>query len=185
MFKITHFYENILKDMDDFKTYFNPLVALGRIAFSFLFISIICLIIYFMVSGYKTVEIKEWFALLFGVIFFGAIFFMFFQALITTTKNYIIQDDTIKEFNALTFKTKIIDKIDVKGFSTSIVPYRIWNFQQIIIYLKDGSKIDIMQFAYFNFKYIKPTLIGKSYNYLGHEPYIWKWPNTRVYAFDS
>ncbi|MDP2174721.1 MAG: hypothetical protein Q8K70_02295 [Bacteroidota bacterium] len=110
---------------------------------------------------------------------------MFFKAFITTTKNYLITDQTIEEFNVLTLKTKTIYKDDIKGFSTSKVPYRIWDFKQIIIYLKDGTKIDIMQFAYFNFKKIKPTLVNKKYNYFGHEPYIWKWFNSRVYRYDD
>ena len=85
----------------------------------------------------------------------------------------------------MTLKTKTIYKDNIKGFSTSKVPYRIWNFKQIIIYLKDGTKINIMQFAYFNFNKIELTLVEKKYNYLGHEKYIWKWVNRRVYKYDA
>jgi hypothetical protein len=171
--------------MDDLKTYLNPVVPLGRLAFSIFFCGLTGIIIYFAVSDFKTSELTKGFTTGIGATIFGAFSLMFFKSFITETKNYLIQDNTIGEFNALTFKTKIINKFDVKGFSTSTVPYRIGNFQQVTIYLKDGSKIEIMQFAYFNFKHIKPTLIGKNYNYLGHEHYIWKWPNSRVYAFDK
>lgn len=141
--------------------------------------------IYLAVSEFKANKPRQWFTIIIGTTFFGAIFLMFFKAFITTTKNYLIQDNCIEEFNVLTLRTNRIKKHDIKGFSSSTVPYRIWNFHQIIIYLNDGSKINIMQFAYFNFKDIKPTLVGKNYNYLGHEPYIWKWPDSRVYAFDD
>ena len=42
-----------------------------------------------------------------------------------------------------------------------------------------------MQFAYFNFKKIKQTLVDKKYNYFGYEPYIWKWVDSRVYKYDN
>ena len=171
--------------MNDFKTYFNPLVPIGRLAFSIFFAGLTCFIIYLLFRDFKTNGLKKYFTILLGATIFGVIFQQFFKGFITTTKNYLITDQTIKEFNILTFKTKTIDKNDIKGFSTSVVPYRIWNFKQVIIYLKDGTKIDIMQFAYFNFKKIKPTLVDKKYNYLGHETYIWKWVNSRVYKYDD
>ena len=171
--------------MNDFKTYFNPLVPVGRLAVSIFFSGLTCLIIYFLFRDLKTYGLKQNLTMLVGLTIFGAIFQMYFKAFITTTKNYLITDETIEEFNFLTFKTKTIYKEDIKGFSTSIVPYRIWNFKQVIIYLKNGRKIDIMQFAYFNFKKIKPTLIDKQYNYLGDEKYIWKWVNSRVYKYDN
>lgn len=171
--------------MNDFKTYFNPLVAIGRLAFSLFFGGLTCFTIYLLFLDFKTNRLNQYLTILLGATIFGAIFQMFLKAFITTTKNYLITDQTIEEFNLLTLKTKTIYKDDIKGFSTSSVPHRIWNFKQIIIYLKDGSKIDIMQFAYFNFKKIKPTLVDKNYNYLGHETYIWKWVNSRVYKYDD
>lgn len=171
--------------MNYMKTYFNPVIALGRLAFSLFFFGVTCLVIYYAITHFETNGIKQLFTLLIGAALFAAMFHMFFKAFIATTKNYLIQDNSIAEFDVLTFGTKTINKGDIKGFSTSTVPYRIWNFQQIIIYLKDGTKIDIMQFAYFNFKDIKPTLLDKNYKYFGHEPYIWKWPNSRVYTFED
>jgi hypothetical protein len=171
--------------MTDFKTYFNPLIAVGRLVFSMFFGGMTCFIIYHIFRKFKTTELIQYGGIMLVVVLFGALFQMFFVAFIKTTKNYLIKDNCIEEFNLLTLKTKAIHKEDIKGFSTSIVPYRIWDFKQIIIYLKDGTKIDIMQFAYFNFKNIKPDLIDKNYNYLGDEPYIWKWVNSRVYKYDD
>jgi len=171
--------------MNEFKTYFNPLVPIGRLAFSIFFGGLTCFIIYLLFRDFKTNGIKEYLYMLLGATVFGAIFQMFFKAFITRTKNYLITNQTIEEFNILTLKTKTIHKDDIKGFSTSKIPYRIWDFKQVIFYLKDGTKIDIMQFAYFNFRKIKPTLIDKKYNYLGDEPYIWKWFNSRVYRYDN
>ncbi len=170
--------------MDDLKTYFNPLVPIGRLAFSIFFGGLTCYIIYLFFRDFKTNGFKEYFFIILGATVFAVVFQMFYKALITTTKNYIITDQTIKEFNLLTQKTKTIYKDDIKGFSTSTVPYRIWNIKLVIIYLKDGTKIDIMQFAYFNFKKIKPALVDKKYKCLGHEPYIWKWVNSRIYKYD-
>ena len=171
--------------MNGFKTYFNPLVAVGRLVFSIFFCGLTCFIVYLLFRDFKTNGLMQFLTILFGATIFGIIFQVFFKAFITTTKNYLINERTIEEFNVLTFKTKIIDKEEIKGFSTSKVPYRIWDFNEIIIYLKDGTKIEIMQFAYFNFKKIKQTLVDKKYNYLGHESYIWKWVNSRVYQFDE
>jgi len=171
--------------MNDFKTYFNPFVAIGRLAFSIFFCGLTCLLIYLMFRDFKINGLKQYLTILLGVTIFGTVFQIFFKAFITTTKNYLITDKTIEEFNLLTFSRKTIYKDDIKGFSTSKVPYRIWNFKQIIIYLKDGTKISLMQFAYFNFKKIKPILVDKKYNYLGHEPYIWKWFDSRVYRYDD
>ena len=171
--------------MDDLKTYFNPLVPVGRLAFSIFFGGLTCFVIYLLFRDFKTNGYKEYFYIILGGTVFAVVFHQFFTDFVTKTKNYIITNQTIEEFNFLTLKTKTIYKDDIKGFSTSIVPYRIWDFKQIIIYLKDGSKIDIMKFAYFNFKKIKPTLVDKQYNYLGHEPYIWKWVNSRVYKYDD
>jgi hypothetical protein len=109
---------------------------------------------------------------------------MVLKSFLSTTKNYLIKNNSIEEFNYLILSTRIINKSDVKGFSTSIVPYRINNFNQIIIYLADGSKISIMQFSYFNFKKIEPALKENGYKYFGYEPYKWKWFDNRVYGYD-
>jgi hypothetical protein len=171
--------------MTDFKTYYNPLIGIGRLAFSFFFGGLTCFVIYLFIHDFNINSNKQHFLFILGALIFGAIFQMFFKEFISTTKNYKIGVSSIEEFNFLTLSTKTIYENEIKGFSSSIIPYRIWDFKQIIIYLKDGSKINLMQFAYFNFKEIKPCLLEKKYNYLGHEPYIWKWINSRVYRFDD
>ena len=171
--------------MDNLKTYFNPFVLVGRLAFSLFFGGLTCFIIYLFFRDFKVNGFKENFFIILGAALFTVVFQMFFKTFVTTTKNYLITNQAIEEFNLLTLKTKTIFKNDIKGFSTSTVRYRIWNFEQIIIYLKDGTKINIMQFAYFNFKKIKQTLVDKKYNYFGYEPYIWKWVDSRVYKYDN
>lgn len=171
--------------MEDLKTYFNPFVPIGRFAFSIFFGFLTCFIIYLFFRDFETNGFKEYCFIILGATTHALLFRMFFKAFITTTKNYLITEQTVEEFNILTQKTKTIYKADIKGFSTSTVPYRIWNFKQVIIYVNDGTRIDIMQFAYFNFNKIKQTLVDKKYTYLGHEPYIWKWVNSRVYKYDD
>lgn len=171
--------------MDEFKTYFNPFALIGRLVFSLFSGGLTCFLFYLLIREFSTNGPKEYFYIILMITLFGAFFQMFFTEFITKTKNYIITDQTIQEFNLLTFRSRTIPKSDIKGFSTSIIPYRIWDFKQVIIYLTDGTKIDLMQFTYFNFKKIKPTLLDKKYNYLGQEPYIWKWFNSRVYKYDN
>ena len=171
--------------MENFKTYFNPIIPIGRLIFALFFLSLFIMMFYALFRDFQTSGFKEYLMIFLGIVFFGAVAEMFITPFLTATKNYAIDDRVIKEFNFLTFEAKVIPKEMVKGFSTSKIQYRIWNFKQIIIYLKDGSKIDLMQFAYFNFKEIKPLLIEKGYPYLGHEPYVWKWPNSRRYQYDS
>ena len=172
--------------MNDFRMSFNPLIPLGRFLGSLFFVAMIFINNYLFFRDFKANDIKELLPIILMTIFMGLAFQMVFRPLITSTKNYIIRDNAIEEYNFLTFSTRTIDKNEIKGFSTSIIPYNnIPNFKQIIIYLKDGSKIDLMQYAYFNFKKIKPALIDKKYIYLGHEPYVWKWVNSRVYKYDK
>ena len=171
--------------MKDFKIYFNPSVAIVQLAFSIFCGVMTCVIIFLLYRDFNTNGPKEYLAILFAAAFFGAFFYKFFKTFVTTTKNYLITDSFIQEFNLLTLKTKTIEKQDIKGFSTSVIPYRIGNFKQIIIYLKDGSKIEMMQFAHTKYKKIKPALDSKKYFYLGHEAYNFKWINSRVYKYDN
>ena len=170
--------------MNDFKTFFNPLVPIGRVVFTIAFIGLLSVLIYFLYVDFETNGLKEYVRVGFGLLLFLTVFYMFFVEFINKTKNYLITDNYIEEFNLLTRRKKIINKDDIKGFSTSKVPYRMHDFKQIIVYLNDGTKIDMMQFAYFNFKKIQPVLIEKGYKYLGHESYRWKWINSRVYLYD-
>ena len=84
----------------------------------------------------------------------------------------------------LKLKTERIEKGNIKGFSDSEIEYRIGTFKQLIIYHADNRKFEIMQFEQFNFKQIKPTMIDFGYSYLGHEPYTWKFIDSRVYYFE-
>ncbi len=163
--------------MKDFKTRFNPLIPLGRLGvFSFYM---------YLFRTLTRNESDKYLIIILGLSLFGIIYFTLIKPFVKTTKNYLIKDNSIEEFNLLTSKTKSIDKNEIKGFSTSIFPYRIWEFKEIIIYLKDGAKINIMQFAYFNFKNIETTLIDKKYNYLGQEPYEWNLFKGRIYKYDD
>lgn len=171
--------------MNDFKTFFNPLVPIGRVFFAISFIGLLGMMIYFLYVDFETNGLEKYVGFLIGLPLFLAVSYLFFGEFINKTKNYLITDNYIVAFNLLTRRKKVINKDDIMGFSTSKVPYRMYDFKQIIVYLKDGTKIDIMQFAYFNFKKIQPVLIEKGYPYLGHEKYRWKWINSRIYLYDK
>ena len=48
-----------------------------------------------------------------------------------------------------------------------------------------GEKIELPQFLFFNFKNLAPSLQENGITFLGEEPYIWKWVDSRVYKFDK
>lgn len=171
--------------MNEFKTKLNPFIPIGRLAISIVVFGLICFLINRVLFENKTHEVEKYIGFLLLALFFLLLIQIYLKEFITKTKSYIITGQLIKEYNFLTKKTKIIKKEDIKGFSRSKIPYQIWNFKQIIIYLKDGSKIDLMQFAYFNFEQIEPFLIENKYRFFGYEPYNWKWFNSRVYTFDE
>jgi len=123
--------------------------------------------------------------LLFISMLFSLISFLFIRRLIYETKTYLIENDFIEVLNYLTTKREIINKSCVKGFSTTIVPYRIARFKQISIYLINGDKLTLMQFSYFNFSKIKNVLIENNYKYFGQEDFKTNWTDNQVYKFDK
>ena len=168
-----------------FKTRFNPIIPFVRILFLSILILAFILIFDELYFSKKNHSLEDHFKIVFGVLFFGVIVWMFGKQLIRTTKTYTFANDYIKEFNFLTFSSRTIPKDHIKGFSTSIIPYRIMNFKQVIIYLKDGTKIDLMQFNFFNFRSIQHALNELNYAFLGSETYKWKWFDDRYYRFDD
>ena len=110
---------------------------------------------------------------------------IFARQLLRTTKTYLFTNNGIQEYNYLTFSSRYIQRNDIKGFSSSSIPYKLTPFKQVIIYLNDGTKLDLMQFNFFNFKRIKQALIDLQYTYLGYESYKWKWFDDRYYRFDE
>lgn len=126
--------------------------------------------------------------LVFGIIagVFLAFYFPYHLAklLLTQRKNIVFQSGQLILKDAVSFTEILIDKSNLKGFSTSICQTNVWGFKTIIFYFVNGGKMEFPQFLYWNFKDIKPALEDNKISYLGHEPYRWKWFDTRHYFFD-
>jgi hypothetical protein len=85
----------------------------------------------------------------------------------------------------LRFKRQVLQRADIKGFSLSEYPLRGLSVKSILLYLSNGEKIELPQFLFFNFKQLAPALEQSGVKFLGQEPYIWKWIDSRRYKFDE
>lgn len=152
----------------EFKPRFNFLIPIFRLIFCLFYSGLTVVFAYFLVlSCVEKRDPKE-----IGIILFGLIMFYSYSHIITKsfflkTKKIAITNDFLKETNYLRNTIRVIPKDDIIGFSTSVVPYKIGRFSQIIVYLKNNEKIELMQFCYFNFKELEPVLLNCGYKYLG------------------
>ena len=168
-----------------FRTTFNPLVPLSRFSMMTLFWGIPLVFFYKIITDSDLRKPEFLTVMLLICLLFIVVGYLFAKPLWSETKNYRITDNSIEVYNFLTFNKMLIKKENIKGFSTSALQYKIGRAKQIIIYLEDGSKWELMKFSYFNFSKINKVLIEKQYRYLGHEFYQWKWPNSRIYKYDK
>jgi hypothetical protein len=170
--------------MKEFKTNLNPLIPLIRFIGVLIFGLILIKIFYAFFRNLTENSSREYLILFVGIPLIGYLFYVFLRGFLRSTKSYFLDNFSLRVFNLLTFRTEKISKENIKGFSTSEIPYRISTFKQIIIYLIDGRKLELTQFEYFNFKKIESALLYNDYNFLGHELYVWKFLDSRVYHFD-
>ncbi len=159
---------NLIK-MNYFKARLNPFTALLRIFYLIFVAGIITLITSLYINDFSKAHITEHILVAPVILVLLLLLLKRVQRFISTTKEYIIGDDNIKVINFIK-SSETIGKDAIKGFSTTVVKYRLWDFDEIIIYLKDGKKISLMQYAYFNFKEIKQELENRKYYYMGEEP---------------
>jgi hypothetical protein len=96
-----------------------------------------------------------------------------------------IEPDSLIITDHLLFKRRVLRGNDIKGFSLSEYPLRGMKVKSILLYLSNGEKIELPQFLFFNFKNLAPSLQENGITFLGEEPYIWKWVDSRVYKFDK
>lgn len=96
-----------------------------------------------------------------------------------------IEPDSLIITDHLLFKRRVLRGDDIKGFSLSEYPLRGMKVKSILLYLSTGEKIEFPQFMFFNFKSLAPSLQESGITFLGEEPYIWKWVDSRVYKYDQ
>ncbi|RQO66449.1 hypothetical protein DBR43_30035 [Pedobacter sp. KBW06] len=132
----------------------------------------------FMISGFienigfEELKHKEVYLFAVGILAIGFSWVGLTVSFLKKTRNYTITDTFIKKYNFLNFSNTYYYKNDVKGFSTCKIRTRHLHYEMLTIYLCDDTKIDLEQFAYFNFSRIQFELYEKGYDYLGEEDYV-------------
>jgi len=96
-----------------------------------------------------------------------------------------IEEGRIIVTDLFTFRKRVFQAADIKGFSLSEYPLRGLKVKSILLYLDNGQKIEFPQFLFFNFKRLTQALQENGFKFLGEEPYVWKWVDSRYYKFDG
>ncbi len=181
----THALAVIFSDtMDTFRVKFNPIIPLVRFIWTVAAGALLTRIFYVCFTKLGTDTTRAFWVFIIGVPIVGTLFYIPLKGLFKNSKIYWVTNSHLIVTDILKLKTERIEKENIKGFSDSRIEYRIGTFKQLIIYLVDNRKFEIMQFEQFNFKQIKPTMIDFGYRYFGPEPYTWKWFDSRVYYFE-
>lgn len=173
--------------MTYFKTKFNYIIFGLRLIFFLFFVVLFFVLLYKVIpklSSDTTIDFKIVIGLFAALFLFTFLPYRFGKLLIRERNDIILSDNCLVLKDSVTGKEKLYDIGVIKGFSTTIYKTRIWDFKEIIFYFNNGDKLHFPQFLYWNFKDIKPSLIDNGIKYLGHEPYRWKWFDTRHYLFD-
>ena len=173
--------------MRDFKTKYNYLVFGLRLLF-FLF-SIALFLGFIFYAAPKVIQREDFGIKLFiGLLaaLFLAIFLPYrFGKLLLTQRNILaFEDGCLIVTDAILKKQYVVSNYEIKGFSLSKYPTKIWDFDEVVIYLNNGNKMELPQFLYWNFKDIKPAFDDNDVMFLGHEPFRWKFLDSRHYQFD-
>ncbi|NTS44019.1 hypothetical protein HRG84_24280 [Flavisolibacter sp. BT320] len=174
--------------MTDFKTKFNYIVFGLRLLFFIFFVGLFFVFVFKAAPAFyndNAFGVKLVAGLLAGFFLTTFLPYRFGKILLKERNDIIIQDGKLTLEDAITRKQRHIDKNQLLGFSTTVYETKAWNFKSMIFYFTDGDKIEFPQFLYWNFKDIKQMLIDNDIKYFGHEPYRWKWFDTRHYYFDK
>ena len=173
--------------MDNFKTNYNYIVFGLRVLFLIIFIGLFFIFIFKAIPHFladNTFSFNLVLGLIAGLFLTLFLPYRFIKILLTERNNIIIRNHQLFLIDSITSEERFVNKSDIKGFSTSVYQTNAWDFKTIIFYFSDGKKIEFPQFLYWNFKEIEQQLIDNRILYLGHEPYRWKWFDTRHYLFD-
>ena len=172
--------------MTTFKTKFNYIIFGLRLLFFLFFVGLFFVLIFKITPKLfaTSLDFKLVLGLFTGLFLFIFLPYRFGKLLVKERNNIFLLGGQLVLKDAMTLTEKFCDNDTIKGFSTTVYKTRIWNFKEIILYFKNGDKLHFPQFLYWNFKDIQPSLIDHRILYLGHEPYRWKWFDSRHYLFD-
>lgn len=168
-----------------FKTQFNYLILVGRFILMLFFGMLSVFLMYLIIEKLKLQGYSN--EVLPFVLFNFILLYLTYHFIVIIYKqsyNFEIEERKIFKIYIFSGKKELLKTDQIKGFSTSIYPVKVWNFKSIILYLKNGKKLEMPQFLYFNFNKIENKLIENSVTKLGHEKYKWKFFDSRHYEFE-
>lgn len=173
--------------MRDFKTRFNYLLLGLRALFFLFFVALFLGLIFY--AAPKIIRSDDFGIRLFiGLLaaLFIAIFLPYrFGKLLLTQRNVLsFKNGDLILTDAILNKRIVISKKEIKGFSLSKYPTKVWDFHELIVYLANGNKIELPQFLYWNFKELRPAFEENGLSFLGYERFRWKFFDSRYYQFD-
>jgi|GEM_PF-6433957 len=166
---------------------FNYIVFLIRILFVLAWSALVIGLLFFLPRELsRTHDLSGVLAIMAGFIFVCSMAtFKFWRAVWTERYNMVIADNQVTIKDQLLFRSFVLRNDEIKGFSLSEYPIRISGIKSILLYLINGEKIEFPQFLIFNFKKLTRALEKSGVPFLGEEPYIWKWIDSRRYKFDD
>ncbi|MEG0848310.1 MAG: hypothetical protein RSD71_00940 [Flavobacterium sp.] len=168
-----------------FKTQFNYLILVGRFILMLFFGTLSVFLMYLIIEKLKLQSYSN--EVLQLVLFNFILMYLTYHFVVIICKqsyNFEIEESNIFKISIFSDKKELLKTDQIKGFSTSIYPIKVWNFKSIILYLKNGKKLELPQFLYFNFNEIENKLIENSVIKLGHEKYKWKFFDSRHYQYE-
>lgn len=158
--------------MKTFKTQFNPLMSIGRLALIFVF----SMFLYAIASDLSSLDfsndsnevVKHFFAVLAYIGLLAWTTHLFFKR----SKNFEIDTESIVVHSLFTFSTTTYNKEDVYGFVTPYIKgtgrYSI-SYRKIVIYVKKGKPLELTQYTHFNFEDTFKALRSSGYRYFASE----------------
>lgn len=168
-----------------FKTRFNYLILVGRFILMLFFGTLSVFLMYLIIEKLKLQSYSN--EVLQLVLFNFILMYLTYHFVAIICKqsyNFELEEGNIFKISIFSDKKELLKTDQIKGFSTSIYPIKVWNFKSIILYLKNGKKLELPQFLYFNFNEIENKLIENSVIKLGHEKYKWKFFDSRHYQYE-
>lgn len=173
--------------LEDFKIKYNYFIFGLRLLFFLFFLTLLFSFIFFagpQISTGGNLNFKLFIGLLAGLFLAFFLAYRFGKLLLTQRIVIKLQNGKLIKSDALLKKEDMISVEDIKGFSLTTYPTKVWDFKEITIYLNNGDKIELPQFLYWNFKDIKKTLELNNIKFLGTEPFRWRFLDRRHYHFE-
>lgn len=158
--------------MKTFKTQFNPLMSIGRLALIFLF----SIALFYLTHDPSSLDFSndsnEVVKHVFAVLAYIGLLAWTTQLFFKRSKNFEIDTESIVVHSLFTFSKTTYNKEDVYGFVTPYIKgtglYSI-SYRKIVIYVKKGKPLELTQYTHFNFEDTFKALRSSGYHYFASE----------------